>query len=115
MIPERPKEIPMTDFGPDAIRRLIPMPSPLAGASTARNSRAPSSPPPELQQDFATAQEMAAELESRQVNLHFDVDGDTGRVRIELLDSSGEVLREIPATHLLDALSGGATLIDEHA
>jgi FlaG protein len=105
----------MTDFGPDAIGRLIPMPSPMAGASTPRISRAPSSPPPELQHDFATAQQVAAELESRQVNLHFDVDSDTGRVRVELIGSSGEVLREIPATHLLDALSGGGVLIDEQA
>jgi uncharacterized FlaG/YvyC family protein len=65
------------------------------------------SPPAELQQAFATAQQVAAELDSQRVNLHFDVDDETGRVRVELIDSSGEVLREIPATHLLDALSDG--------
>jgi len=105
----------MTDLGPDAIGRLIPMPSPMGGASIPGPSRAPSSPPPELQQDYVTAQKVAAELESRQVNLHFGVDSDTGRIRVELIGGSGEVLREIPATHLLEALSGCGVLVDEQA
>jgi len=74
-----------------------------------------SSPPPELQHAFATAQQVAADLQLRQVNLSFDVDGDTGRVKVRLIDSSGQVLREMPATHLLDALSGRGVLIDEQA
>ena len=100
----------MTDLGPGAIGRLIPMPSPTGGASISGPSRAPNSPPPELQQNYVTAQKVAAELEARQVNVHFGVDGDTGRVRVELIGGSGEVLREIPATHLLDALSGRGVL-----
>jgi hypothetical protein len=96
----------MTDIAPDAIGRLILMPSSTGGASIPGPSGAPNSPPPELQQDYVTAQNVAAELEARQLNVHFGVDGDTGRVRVELIGGSGEVLREIPATHLLDALSG---------
>ena len=49
------------------------------------------------------------------MNLHFGVDSDTGRIRVELIDGSGEVLREIPAMHLLDALSGRGVLVDEQA
>jgi hypothetical protein len=105
----------MTDIAPDPIGRLIPMPSPTGGASIPGRSCAPSSPPPELQQDYVTAQQVAAELESRQVNLHFTVDSDTGRIRVELIDGSGDVLREIPAMHLLDALSGRGVLVDEQA
>jgi FlaG protein len=105
----------MTDIAPDPIRRLIPIPSHTGGASIPGPSRALSSPPPELQQAYATAQQVAAELESRQENLHFRVDSDTGRVRVELIGDSGEVLREIPAMHLLDALSGCGVLVDDQA
>jgi hypothetical protein len=93
----------MTDTEPDPIGRLIPIPGPMGGGS----------PPPDLQRDYAIAHRVAAELESRQVNLHFGVDSDTGRVRIELIGGSGEVLREVPAMHLLDALSGCGALVDE--
>jgi hypothetical protein len=96
----------MTDTEPGAIIRPIPMHSPTGGPDIPGPLYAPSSPPPELRQEFLTAEKVAAELESRQVNLHFGVDSDTGRVRVELIGGSGEVLREIPATHLLDALSG---------
>jgi hypothetical protein len=103
----------MTDIAPDAIGRLIPLPSPRGGASIPGPSPAQSLPPTKLQQDYVTAQQVAAELESRQVRLHFGVDPGTGRVRVELIGGSGEVLREIPAMHLLDALSGCGVLIDD--
>lgn len=95
----------MTDIEPDAIGRLIPLPSPMGGGQ--------SLPPPKLQREYVTAQQVAAELESRQVRLQFGVDPDTGRVRVELIGGSGEVLREIPAMRLLDALSGCGVLVDE--
>jgi len=103
----------MTDIEPDAIGRLIPLPSPMGGVSIPGPSPAQSLPPPKLQQEYVTAQQVAAELESRQVKLHFGVDPDTGRVRVELIGGSGEVLREIPAMRLLDALSGRGVLVDE--
>jgi hypothetical protein len=103
----------MTDIARDAFGELIPIPTRTGGASISGPRWAPGSPPPELQQDYVTAQQVAAELESRRVNLHFGVDGTTGRVRVELIGGSGEVLREIPAMHLLDALSGCGVLVDE--
>ncbi len=107
----------MTEHGPDPIGRLIPLrPSARAG-STAGDSRqaASSSPPVELQQDLATAQQVIADLASRQVNLHFEVDRDTGKVRVEMIDGNGKVIREIPTRRLLDTLSGGGLLIDAQA
>ena len=58
---------------------------------------------------------MIAELASRQVNLHFEVDQGTGKVRVEMIDGNGQVIREIPTQRLLDTLSGGGLLIDEQA
>lgn len=107
----------MTEHGPDPIGRLIPLrPSARAG-STSGNGRqaASSSPPVELQQDLATAQQVIADLASRQVNLHFEVDHDTGKVRVEMIDGNGKVIREIPTRRLLDTLSGGGLLIDAQA
>jgi uncharacterized FlaG/YvyC family protein len=68
-----------------------------------------------VQADLATAQQVIAELRARQVNLHFDVDHDTGQVRVEMLNGDGEVIKEIPARRVLDTLSGGGLLFDEQA
>jgi uncharacterized FlaG/YvyC family protein len=89
--------------------------TPGAGSSTLRSSQALASPPAEVQQDLATAQQVIADLTARQVNLHFDVDHDTGKVRVEMIDGNGKVIKEIPARRLLDTLSGGGLLIDEQA
>jgi uncharacterized FlaG/YvyC family protein len=108
----------VTEHGPDPIGRLIPLrPSARAGSASARNSSstATSSPPVELQQDLATAQQVIADLASRQVNLHFEVDQSSGKVRIEMIDGNGKLIREIPARRLLDTLSGGGLLIDAQA
>lgn len=108
----------MTEHGPDPIGRLIPLrPSARAGSAAARGggSGPNISPPVELQQDLATAQQVIADLASRQVNLHFEVDHSTGKVRVEMIDGTGKVIREIPARRLLDTLSGGGLLIDASA
>jgi FlaG protein len=108
----------VTEHGPDPIGRLIPLrPSARAGSTAARGggSTASASPPAELQQELATAQQVIADLTSRQVNLHFEVDRDTGKVRVEMIDGEGKVIREIPARRLLDTLSGGGLLIDAQA
>jgi uncharacterized FlaG/YvyC family protein len=112
-----PGEAHVTEHGPDPIGRLIPLrPSAKAGTSSARSgSGATSSPPAEVQQDLATAQQVIADLASRQVNLHFEVDQDTRRVRVEMIDGNGRVIREIPTKRLLDTLSGGGLLIDAQA
>lgn len=80
-----------------------------------RSGPAPGSPPPQVQADLATAQQVIAELHARQVNLHFDVDHDTGQVRVEMIDGDGHVIKEIPARRVLDTLSGGGLLVDEQA
>jgi len=80
-----------------------------------RSGPAPGSPPPEVQADLVTAQQVIAELAARQVNLHFDVDHDTGQVRIEMVDGNGRVIKEIPARRVLETLSGGGLLVDEQA
>lgn len=85
------------------------------GSSTPRSPLALASPPPEVQQDLATAQQVIDDLTARQVNLHFDVDHETGKVRVEMIDGNGKLIKEIPARRLLDTLSGGGLLIDETA
>ena len=80
-----------------------------------RSGPAPGSPPPEVQADLATAQQVIAELAERQVNLHFDVDHDTGQVRVEMLNGNGEVIKEVSARRVLDTLAGGGLLVDEQA
>jgi hypothetical protein len=108
----------VTDYGADPIGRLIPLrPSARAGSTSSRGSgsTAAGSPPVELQQELATAQQVIADLASRQVNLHFEVDQNSGKVRVEMIDGNGKVIREIPARRLLDTLSGGGLLIDAQA
>jgi uncharacterized FlaG/YvyC family protein len=68
-----------------------------------------------VQADLATAQQVIADLAARQVNLHFDVDHATGKVRVEMVDGNGQVIKEIPARRVLDTLSGGGLLVDEQA
>lgn len=86
-------------------RRLHPLPSP-------STYQPPATPPPELKQDLAVAQHVIEELQSRQVDLHFEVDEAEGRVRVQVRNGAGEVIREIPTRSLLETLSGGGLLID---
>ena len=108
----------MTEHGPDPIGRLIPLrPSARASSTSSSSGGSPAgaSPPPQVQQDLATAQQVIADLASRQVNVHFEVDQTTGKVRIEMIDGTGKVIRQIPTRRLLDTLSGGGLLIDAQA
>jgi FlaG protein len=73
----------------------------------------PKSPPPELRQELDVAAQVIEQLSQQQVNLHFEVDEQAGSVRVQVLDSKGNVLREIPARSLLDTLSGGGLLVDQ--
>jgi hypothetical protein len=104
------------EHGTDAIGRVIPL-RPSTGATSRffRTGQAPGSPPPEVQADLATAQQVIADLTARQVNLHFDVDHETGKVRVEMVDGNGQVIKEVPARRVLDTLSGGGLLVDEQA
>jgi uncharacterized FlaG/YvyC family protein len=47
-----------------------------------------------------------AEFESKQLSLHFSVDETTERIRVEVKDASGNVVRQIPAFQALEMLSG---------
>ena len=70
-------------------------------------------PPPAVQQEFDVAARVIEELSSRQVNLHFEVDHEAGKVRVQVLSGDGSVVREIPARSLLDTLSGGGLIVDQ--
>jgi hypothetical protein len=70
-------------------------------------------PPPAVQQEFDVAARVIEELSSRQVNLHFEVDHQAGKVRVQVLSGDGSVVREIPARSLLDTLSGGGLIVDQ--
>lgn len=74
---------------------------------------APSEPPAELHSELDAAARVIEQLSAQQVNLHFEVDERAGSVRVQVVDSKGTVLREIPPRSLLDTLSGGGLLIDE--
>ncbi len=105
------------EHGPESIGRLIPLRATSAAGLGIPRSPKPgqSTPPPEVHQDLATAQQVIADLAARQVNLHFNVDHETGKVRVEMIDGSGRVIKEIPTRRLLDTLSGGGLLVDEQA
>ena len=66
-----------------------------------------------MQQEFDVAARVIEELSSRQVNLHFEVDHEAGKVRVQVLSGDGSVVREIPARSLLDTLSGGGLIVDQ--
>lgn len=70
----------------------------------------PESPPAEVLDALDTAQRVLDELRTKQVNLSFSTEGEGAlkRVRVEVRDAHGELVREIPARHLLDLLAGDA-------
>jgi hypothetical protein len=70
----------------------------------ARLDAIPASPPPELREQVLAAQRVVEELHARGRELHFEMDG--GRVKIELRDLDGNVLREIPPSAALEIASG---------
>jgi uncharacterized FlaG/YvyC family protein len=73
----------------------------------------PAEPPAALHEEYSAAAKVIEDLAAQQVNLHFEIDEDTNRVHVQMLDRNGHVIREIPARSLLDSLSGGGLLIDE--
>jgi hypothetical protein len=66
----------------------------------------PASPPPEALAELDKAARVLDELATKQVNLHFEVDDAKGKIQVQVRDGSGNVLREIPSTKLLDVLAG---------
>jgi hypothetical protein len=70
-------------------------------------------PPAAVQQEFDVAARVIEELSSRRVNLHFEVDHQARKVRVQVLNGDGAVLREIPTRSLLDTLAGGGLIVDQ--
>lgn len=64
----------------------------------------PASPPPELRHEILAAQRAIADMHARGRELHFEITD--GRLRIELRDLEGNVLREIPPNEALAIASG---------
>jgi flagellar protein FlaG len=69
-----------------------------------RSDAIPASPPPELREETLVAQRAVAEMRARGRELHFEM-GD-GRLRIEMRDLDGNVLKAIPPTEALAIASG---------
>ena len=104
------------EYGPSPIsgvgkptQRTAPQPRPVLRVVEGEHD----TPPAAVQQQFDVAARVIEELSSRQVNLHFEVDHEAGRVRVQVLNGDGAVMREIPARSLLDVLSGGGLMVDQ--
>jgi len=63
-------------------------------------------PPPELKAEMATAAKVAADLHAQGRELRFERDDRTGKIRVELRDLEGNVLRVIPSSKALDIARG---------
>ncbi len=87
--------------GVDRVARSAPAPA--AGVYDI-----PSAPPADMLEELDRAAAVIDDLAARNVNLHFDVDEKTQKVRVQVVDGQGELLREIPATRMLDMLSSGS-------
>jgi uncharacterized FlaG/YvyC family protein len=96
--------------GTSATNRFQPVRKAGASPSAATSG---DQPPAALQAEYQAAAKAIEELAAQQVNLHFEVDSESNKVRVQVLDHDGRVMREIPARSLLDMLSGGGLLIDE--
>jgi len=68
----------------------------------------PASPPPEVLEAMDAAGRVARELHATGRELRFvpPQDGGDGRVRVEVRDLDGNVLRTIPPSELLDVATG---------
>jgi flagellar protein FlaG len=68
----------------------------------------PAFPPHDLLSELDRAASVIDELAARQVGVHFAIDDRTGKVRVQVVDDKGALIREIPATRMLDVLSSGS-------
>jgi len=78
--------------------------SDLASASSA----ATSSPPPEVSAEVREAADAAASLLEQGRELRFDQDHE-GRLRVQLQDRQGNVLRQVPTAEIFDFADGKVT------
>ena len=93
------REVPKTDRV-----RVSPQRVPSDTASTSF----PATPPPEVLAALDEGARVMRELSDARVELHFAVEqGNAGkRVRIQVREADGNVVRDIPARKLLDILAG---------
>lgn len=66
----------------------------------------PESPPAEVLEALDHAQRVLANLDLKHYSLRFSVDEGTSRIRVQVRDEQGNVVREIPPWHALAVLSG---------
>ena len=71
----------------------------------------PASPPAEVLNALDLAQRVIEEITRSGTSLHFEVENTTVgmRVHVQVRDSSGELIREIPPSRLASVLGGGGT------
>ena len=84
-------------------------PQPAKPAETAEAVRLdtiPSQPPESLHGEIDTAAQRVDELRADGHELHFGFDEESGRVQVEVRDLSGNVLRTIAPSMVLDVASG---------
>ena len=67
----------------------------------------PVSPPAGVMREVEAASRRAEWLREQGQELHFEVDADTGRVRVEVRNLDGEVIRVVPASEGLAIATGG--------
>jgi hypothetical protein len=67
----------------------------------------PARPPREVLEAMNTAARVLRELEARRVSLQYDVDAPSGEVRVQVVDSAGNVLRRLSPMQALDLLADG--------
>ncbi len=63
-------------------------------------------PPPEVQAEVRAAARCANHLYEMGRRLSFELDSDSGRIRVEVRDLDGNVLRRIPLTEALEIAAG---------
>jgi hypothetical protein len=90
--------------GPVYPTRPVNRTSAVTPAAPAADTSIPDTPPAEVLHALDAAQQVLADLASRNVDIRFEMAD--GHVRTQLLDSKGELIQEIPASHGLDILSG---------
>jgi len=90
-----------------------PRRSPAAAAEdtfTVSHGEIPASPPPEVLDAIDAAGRVARELHETGRELRFTppLEGEHGRVRVDVCDLDGNVLRSIPPSELLDVATGAS-------
>jgi hypothetical protein len=79
-------------------------PSSVQGRGDPPGDAVPRCPPPEVMEEVQAAAQRYEELRVGDRHLHFEPS--RGRVRVEVQDSSGQVLGSIPAAAALDVAAG---------